>query len=281
VTLQFPKQLLLSIALLTACAAVQTPVATAQRPIAGSSEASITIGSSSIEGPDGNIHLNLGASYAYHWSEHFALLAEYNEQALGVTSSPPATPTLASAANCLTLTSNCGSTTVNGRSLQRYGAAFRYSFKSRSRDRESTVTPYIITGVGAFRASTASSTFSIETEEECCTPPGATYTETLADTTYSTGTAFGAYEAIGGGVSLSLNPHWGIRAEGRLIRMMTTSSTNSSVSTTTILATGSSSGNTTVVGGLGGAVTSSPATNDDFSAAVSLFYQWGGTKAKP
>jgi hypothetical protein len=36
-----------------------------------------------------------------------------------------------------------------------------------------------------------------------------------------------------------------------------------------------------VVGGLGGAVTSSPATNDDFSAAVSLFYQWGGTKAKP
>jgi hypothetical protein len=279
VKLQFPKQLLLSIALLTACAAAQTPVTTAQRPIAGSSEAAISFGSSSIEGPDGNIHLNLGASYAYKWSQHFALLAEYNEQALGITSSPPATPTLASATNCLTPNSGCSSTMLNGRSLQRYGAAFRYSFRSRNHERKSPVTPYLIAGIGAFRASTASSTLNISTEETCCTGSGGATTETVANTTYSTGTAFGAYEDIGGGASLNLNAHWGIRAEARLSHMMTTSSTFSSHSTTTILATGTSSGTTGLVS-LGSEVATSLATNDDFRAAVSIFYQWGGTKTK-
>lgn len=138
------------------------------------------------------------------------------------------------------------------------------------------MTPYLIAGIGAFRASTASSTLNIVTEQQCCTP---ITTETLANTTYSTGTLFGAYEDIGGGVSLYLNPHWGLRAEGRLTRMMTTSSTNSSVSTTTILATGTSSG-TTVLGPLGSVVAEAPATNDDFTAAVSIFYRWGGAKTK-
>jgi hypothetical protein len=277
VTLQFPKQLLLSIALLTVCSAAQTPVTSAQRPIAGSSEAAISFGSSSIDGPDGNIHLNLGASYAYNWSEHYALLAEYNEQALGVTSSPPATPTLANAANCLTLTTSCSSTILNGRSLQRYGAAFRYSFKSGNREGRSPVTPYLIAGIGAFRASTASSTLSINTEDECCTTSNSSYTETTATTTYSTGTSFGAYEDIGGGANLYLNAHWGIRAEARLSHMMTTSSTNSTATTTTILATGSTSQTT---GLATGALANSPATNDDFRAAVSIFYQWGGAKTK-
>jgi hypothetical protein len=277
-SLQFPKRLFLSVVLLTVCAAAQIPVTAMQRPIAGSSEASINFGSSSIEGPDGNLHLDLGVSYAFNWSEHFAVLAEYNEQALGITPSPPATPTIASAANCLTLTTGCSSTTSNGRSLQRYGAAFRYSFKSGNHERKSSVTPYLIAGIGAFRASTASSTLSINTEETCCTSSGASTTQTVADTTYSTGTAFGAYEDIGGGVSLHLNPHWGIRAEGRVIRMMTTSSNYSSASTTTILETGTSSGTTLV--GLGGGVAVAPATNDDFRAAVSIFYQWGGPKTK-
>ncbi len=274
---RFPGQLLLSVALLTASAAAQIPVTTTQQPIAGSSEASINFGSSSIEGPDGNLHIDLGVSYAYNWSEHFAVLAEYNEQALGITSSPPATPTAATAANCLTATSSCGSTLLSGKSLQRYGAAFRYSFRSSNRERVSPVTPYLIAGVGAFRASTASSALNINTEEVCCTS-GSSTTETLADTTYSTGTAFGAYEDIGGGVSLRLNPHWGIRAEGRVIRMMTTSSTNASVSTSTILATSAATGTTLV--GVEGGVASAPVTNDDFGAAVSIFYRCGGPKTK-
>jgi hypothetical protein len=273
---RFPGQLLLSVALLTASAAAQIPVTTTQQPIAGSSEASINFGSSSIEGPDGNLHIDLGVSYAYDWSEHFAVLAEYNEQALGITSSPPATPTAASAANCLTVTSSCASTILNGRSLQRYGAAFRYSFRSGNRERRSAATPYLIAGVGAFRASTASSTLTINTDETCCTTSGGSITETTGETAYSTGTAFGAYEDVGGGVSLRLSPHWGIRAEGRISRMMTTSSTNASVSTTTVLATGSASGITLV--GSGGAVALSPATNDDFRAAVAIFYQWGGSR---
>jgi hypothetical protein len=281
VLLQFlSRQFLFSITLSTAFATAHTPFAAAQHPTAGSNEAAIGFGSSSIEGPDGNVHLNLGASYAYNWSEHFALLAEYNEQALGVTSSPPDTPTLASAANCLNLTTGCGSTILNGRSLQRYGAAFRYSFKGRGRDGKSVVTPYIITGVGGFRANYAASSVSIDTDEGCCTTSGAYTIETLAETTYSTGTAFGAYEDIGGGVGVYLNPRWGLRAEGRLIRMMTTSSTNSTVSTTTVLATSTSSGNTTIVGGLAGVSITNPATNDDFRAAVSIFYQWGAAKAK-
>ena len=198
----------------------------------------------------------------------------------GITSSPPATPTVASAANCLTLTSSCGSTILNGRSLQRYGAAFRYSFVSRNHERKSPVTPYLIAGIGAFRESTASSTLSIGTEEtSCCTASSASITETIAETDYSTGTAYGAYEDFGGGASLYLNPHWGIRAEGRIIRLMTTSSTNSSVLTTTTLGTSTATG-TTIVGGPAGDVVSAPATNDDFRAALSIFYRWGGPKTK-
>jgi hypothetical protein len=278
-SLQFPKQLFVCIALLTVCSAAQTPVTTAQHPIAGSSEVAISVGSSSIEGPDGNIHPNFGASYGYNWSDHYALLAEYSEQALGATSTPPATPTLASAANCLTVTTGCSSTLLNGRSLQRYGAAFRYSFKSSKHEGRSTVTPYLIAGIGAFRASTASSTLSISTEDACCTTSTSTgsYTETIANTSYSTGTAFGAYEDIGGGANLYLNAHWGLRAEARLSHMMTTSTTSSTVTTMTILATSNTS---TTTGLATGAIAPSPATNDDFRAAVSLFYQWGGAKTK-
>jgi len=100
----------------------------------------------------------------------------------------------------------------------------------------------------------------------------------VAITNYSTGTVFGAYEDLGGGVSLYLNPHWGIRPEARLIHMMTTSSTSSSVSTSTILATGTSSG-TTALGLVGGEV-AAPTTNNDFRADVSIFYRWGGAKTK-